>query len=77
MTSLEELLRFANDISALGVEKFGGMASLNVFYNPYDSEWIAKVNWSSGYEIITKQSSLKRTLLLLAKSLHSAYLDAK
>jgi len=51
-------------------QQFGGMASIDVQYHPYESHWIAKASWSSGKTIGIVKENVDEAMKLLLGQLH-------
>ena len=55
--------------------ELGGMASITVSYNPYDGEWLAKADWSSGISFVATNedvdSAVTKLLSLLMERPHT------
>lgn len=59
----EEALSLAQSAGCL--DERGGMASVRVSWHPYDSNWEAEANWSSGERILTGSDSPTDAILKL------------
>ena len=65
MITPQDILTLAEKLDIL----YGGMASVNILYHPYEGEWIVKVSWSSGFTLVENHYNLDFTMESMQKEL--------